>query len=61
MHISVVARSSVLPHMMPITCDRCEATALLVTAQLDMGPCELTETRSYRCESCGHTITRKDR
>lgn len=59
MHITVVARSSGLPHMTPITCDRCEVPALLVTAQLDIGHREVTETRTYRCESCGHTITQK--
>jgi hypothetical protein len=59
MHITVVARSSDLPHLTPITCDRCEAPAVLVTAQLDMGHRELTETWTYRCESCRLTITRK--
>jgi DNA-directed RNA polymerase subunit RPC12/RpoP len=59
MHITVLAHCSGLPHMTPITCNRCEASAPVVTAQLDIGQREVIETRTYRCESCGHMITQK--
>jgi len=59
MNIIVVARSSDLPHVTPVHCDRCDTQARFVNAQLDMGHRELTETWTYRCESCEQEITRK--
>ena len=59
MNITVVARSSDLLHVMLVRCDRCEAPARLVNAQLDMGHHEVTETWTYRCESCEREITRR--
>lgn len=58
MNISVVARSFDLPHV-PVRCDRCDAPARVVKAQLDMGHRELTETLTYRCDSCEREITRR--
>jgi hypothetical protein len=59
MNITVVARSSELLDVVPVRCDRCETPARLINAQLDMGHHQVTETWTYRCESCERKITRR--
>jgi hypothetical protein len=59
LNITVVARSPELLHVIPVRRDRCEAPARLINAQLDMGHHEVTETWTYRRESCEREITRR--
>jgi hypothetical protein len=60
MIITVVARSPDLPHVIPVRCDWCDAQAHLISGQLDMSHRKLTETWTYKCETCEREITRKE-